>query len=160
MQRTRRALLGVGAALVGTAGCLGVEGVEYPDACATSCHTSSKVHRHGAFSDPTFARSDGNNVLYTRQRLAVPCLRGFGIGRQLHFGVCSLEGLLYTTAEFLLDWGVRCPECERHRHDVVFDRHIRYQPEGDDIGSEIGIVYGSQTFVDVDISHYPPESYT
>ncbi|MDB2274940.1 MULTISPECIES: hypothetical protein [Halorubrum] len=32
MQRTRRALLGVGAALVGTAGCLGVEGVEYPDA--------------------------------------------------------------------------------------------------------------------------------
>jgi hypothetical protein len=32
MQRTRRSLLGVGAALVGTAGCLGVEGVEYPDA--------------------------------------------------------------------------------------------------------------------------------
>ncbi|WP_096395219.1 hypothetical protein [Halorubrum trapanicum] len=32
MQRTRRTLLGVGAALVGTAGCLGVEGVEYPDA--------------------------------------------------------------------------------------------------------------------------------
>ena len=34
MERTRRALLGVGAALVGTAGCLGVEGVEYPDASA------------------------------------------------------------------------------------------------------------------------------
>ena len=34
MQRTRRSLLGVGAALVGTAGCLGVEGVEYPDASA------------------------------------------------------------------------------------------------------------------------------
>ena len=34
MERTRRALLGVGAALVGTAGCLGVEGVEYPDAPA------------------------------------------------------------------------------------------------------------------------------
>ena len=32
MERTRRTLLGVGAALVGTAGCLGVEGVEYPDA--------------------------------------------------------------------------------------------------------------------------------
>ncbi|WP_423995421.1 hypothetical protein [Halorubrum trapanicum] len=31
MERTRRTLLGVGAALVGTAGCLGVEGVEYPD---------------------------------------------------------------------------------------------------------------------------------
>ncbi|GAA0551135.1 hypothetical protein ABNG02_04495 [Halorubrum ejinorense] len=31
MQRTRRTLLGVGAALVGTAGCLGVEGVEYPE---------------------------------------------------------------------------------------------------------------------------------
>lgn len=34
MERTRRTLLGVGAALVGTAGCLGVEGVEYPDAPA------------------------------------------------------------------------------------------------------------------------------
>jgi len=34
MQRTRRTLLGVGVALVGTAGCLGVEGVEYPDAPA------------------------------------------------------------------------------------------------------------------------------
>jgi hypothetical protein len=34
MQRTRRSLLGVGAALVGTAGCLGVQGVEYPDAAA------------------------------------------------------------------------------------------------------------------------------
>ncbi|TKX73967.1 hypothetical protein EXE46_11585 [Halorubrum sp. GN11_10-6_MGM] len=34
MQRTRRTLLGAGAALVGTAGCLGVEGVEYPDAPA------------------------------------------------------------------------------------------------------------------------------
>ena len=34
MQRTRRSLLGVGAALVGTAGCLGVRGVEYPDAAA------------------------------------------------------------------------------------------------------------------------------
>ena len=32
MQRTRRTLLGVGAALVGTAGCLGAGGVEYPDA--------------------------------------------------------------------------------------------------------------------------------
>ncbi|WP_434521602.1 hypothetical protein [Halorubrum sp. AS12] len=32
MERTRRTLLGVGAALVGTTGCLGVEGVEYPDA--------------------------------------------------------------------------------------------------------------------------------
>ena len=32
MQRTRRTFLGVGAALVGTAGCLGVEGVEYPAA--------------------------------------------------------------------------------------------------------------------------------
>ncbi|KOX98187.1 MULTISPECIES: hypothetical protein [Halorubrum] len=34
MQRTRRALLGVGVALAGTAGCLGVEGVQYPDAAA------------------------------------------------------------------------------------------------------------------------------
>ncbi|MDV7349024.1 hypothetical protein R3751_04425 [Halorubrum distributum] len=34
MERTRRTLLGVGAAIVGTAGCLGVEGVEYPDAPA------------------------------------------------------------------------------------------------------------------------------
>ena len=35
MQRTRRGLLGVGgAAAVGLAGCLGVEGVEYPDAAA------------------------------------------------------------------------------------------------------------------------------
>ena len=31
MERTRRTLLGVGAALVGTAGCLGVQGVEYPE---------------------------------------------------------------------------------------------------------------------------------
>jgi len=35
MQRTRRGLLGVGAAaVVGLSGCLGVEGVEYPDAAA------------------------------------------------------------------------------------------------------------------------------
>ena len=34
MQRTRRSLLGVGAALTGAAGCLSVEGVEYPDAPA------------------------------------------------------------------------------------------------------------------------------
>ncbi|WP_144923079.1 hypothetical protein [Halorubrum salsamenti] len=56
MQRTRRGLLGVGAAAVaGISGCLGVEGVEYPDAAAEDSPNASD----GADGDDDEGSGDG-----------------------------------------------------------------------------------------------------
>ncbi|PSQ57768.1 hypothetical protein BRD22_00185 [Halobacteriales archaeon SW_8_68_21] len=55
MERTRRTLLGVSVALVGTAGCLGVEGVEYPDAPADADAPGDDPSEDGPPDDPADA---------------------------------------------------------------------------------------------------------